>query len=315
MNIENLKADEGIVSKKLFDIFQRFSDREFIFAEPGGNYGDYLIYKGAYKLAKSANLKFTALKFSEFHKRTYSDETIIYIHGSGGFVPWWFDSGIEVIKKISQEFKGFLILGPTTFSDDIDFLKPALYDCMGNSHFKKLFIFAREQKSYSILEKCLPCPAEVICDHDTALNLVMSDLSTGAKPSGRYDLYAMRYDKERPTGQFYNYFFWLDPIDASSSFAEWVDFHAHAKKIITNRAHSAILGNILGIPTVMLPNNYHKNRSIWENSLNDRGVQWSEQIDCSFLNRVIEANPALRRVFTSYKYRKILKFRLKYFRI
>jgi exopolysaccharide biosynthesis predicted pyruvyltransferase EpsI len=293
-------------------MFQRFSDREFLFGESGGNYGDCLIYQGAYKLAKLANLKYKCLNFSEFQQRTFNDQDIIYIHGGGGFVPWWSGQGMAMIKKASREFNGILILGPSTFSDDTAYVKSALYDCMGNNHFKALFIFAREQRSYSILEKCLPCHAEIMCDHDTALNLVRSDLIKGDGPIEKYDLYAIRHDNERPKDQLYNYISWLDPIDVSSSFAQWVDFHAQAKRLITNRTHSTILGNLLGIPTVMLPNNYHKNRSIWEFSLRDRGVQWLDKIDCLPLNRVIEASPTLRHVFTSNKYRKILKLRLKY---
>jgi exopolysaccharide biosynthesis predicted pyruvyltransferase EpsI len=300
------------VSKKLFDLFQGFSGREFIFGESGGNYGDCLIYQGAYKLAKSANLKFKRLSFAECLENTFNDNDIVYIHGGGGFVPWWSGKVMTMTKKLSQEFKGTLILGPTSFWEDIEYLKSALNDCLGGNHFKKLFIFVRDHRSYSILEKCLPCQAQIICDHDTSLNLVRSDLIAGNKRLDKYDLYAIRHDRERPAGQFYNYFSWLDPIDVSSSFDEWVDFHARAKKLVTNRTHSTILGSILGVPTVMLPNNYHKNRSIWEFSLRDRGVQWSDKIDCFSLNRVIEANPMLRHVFTSYKYRKILKLRLKY---
>jgi hypothetical protein len=50
--------------------------------------------------------------------------------------------------------------------------------------------------------------------------------------------------------------------------------HAYADRIISNRLHSAIVGSVLGRPVDLLPGNYHKNRSIWEFCLSQRGVRW-----------------------------------------
>jgi exopolysaccharide biosynthesis predicted pyruvyltransferase EpsI len=302
----------GIVSRKLLDVFQRFSDRKIFFIEPGGNFGDHLIYKGAYKLAKAAGLDMTVLSFAEFEQKKFGPADTLYIHGGGGFVPWWSGKPMKMLKKLSQEFLGTLIVGPTTFSDDAEYIRTVFNDCIGGHNFKELFMFTRDLLSFAILEKHLPCRAHIACDHDTALNLTKADLVQGEHPAGGYTLYALRQDKERPASQPYDYLSWLDPIDVSSSFEEWLQFHWRAKKIVTNRTHSTIVGMILGIPTVMLPNSYHKNRSVWEFSLRDRGVQWLDHIDVGGFNGRIETSPRLKNFFTSRKYRKLLKLRLNY---
>ena len=55
-----------VVSNKLFNLFKRFKDHKFVFVEPGGNYGDYLIYKGAYKLANFLKIQFHSVNYQEF---------------------------------------------------------------------------------------------------------------------------------------------------------------------------------------------------------------------------------------------------------
>jgi exopolysaccharide biosynthesis predicted pyruvyltransferase EpsI len=303
--------EQGVVSLKLLDLFQRFSDRDMFFIEPGGNFGDHLIYKGAYKLAKVAGLRYDILTFAEFEQRRFGPHDILYIHGGGGFVPWWSGKPMRMLKKLADEFTGTLIIGPTTFSQDGEYIKAVLKDCIGQNHFKELFMFTRDEVSLGIIQKYLPCQAQIACDHDTALNLVAADLLKGQAPVlGKYTLYAIRQDKERPADQPYNYFSWLDPIDVASSFEEWLNFHRRARKIITNRTHSTIVGTILGIPTVMLPNSYHKNRSVWEFSLRQRGVQWLDRIECGPLNQRIDGNNRLKELFTKRKYRKLLELRL-----
>jgi exopolysaccharide biosynthesis predicted pyruvyltransferase EpsI len=308
MKQENTKP--YIASHKLLEVLQRFSGRSIFFIEPGGNFGDHLIYKGAYKLAQAGGVPFTILTFEEFQVKKFGPNDVVYIHGGGGFVPWWSGKPMKMLKKLSEEFLGTLILGPTTFSEDAGYIQTVLKDCLGSNNFKELFVFTRDQISFAIIQKHLPCQATVICDHDTALNLVKEDLIQGAVPHGKYVLFAIRQDKERPASQPFDYFSWLDPIDVSSSFEEWLGFHARARKIVTNRTHSTIVGSILGIPTVMLPNSYHKNRSVWEFSLRDRGVEWLDHLECGPVNRMIEGNTRLKDLFTRRKYRKLLKLRL-----
>jgi exopolysaccharide biosynthesis predicted pyruvyltransferase EpsI len=50
---------------------------------------------------------------------------------------------------------------------------------------------------------------------------------------------------------------------------------AHARRIVTDRLHFAIAGLIVGREVVLLPNVYHKNRSMWETWLCRLGCGWS----------------------------------------
>ena len=119
-------------------------------------------------------------------------------------------------------------------------------------------------------------------DEDTAFALDPSDLirlsRAPARPRGRYDLIVSRKDDEMPQerpgalGRGVE----LDPALYATSFEHWIRIHLHAKTIVTNRLHSAILGAIYGIPVTLMPGSYHKNRSVWEFSLKCRGVEWAD---------------------------------------
>ena len=96
----------------------------------------------------------------------------------------------------------------------------------------------------------------------------------------------------------------LDPALYATSFEHWLRLHAGARQIISSRTHSAIAGSILGKPTIMLPGSYHKNRSIWEYVLKDRGVVWGETLEPpSFPRRAksLIRNTVLRLSRCSYK--------------
>ena len=300
---------EEIQTKQLLSVFENLPKTQVSFIEPGGNFGDHLIWKGAYKAARLARVAYSALSYEQLMQRSFGPEEVIYVHGGGGFVPWWSGKPMRMLAKLSAGFKGTLVLGPTTFLDDESYIREIFRQCFSEASFKRFFLFARERTSFELVTrtKTLPCNAEIILEHDTAFNLRREDVLTEiVEPKGPV-CYAIRHDKERPEGQGFNYLSWIDPIDISDTFEQWVRFHARSSALVTNRTHSTILGTLLGIPTTMLPNGYHKNRSIWEHSLAARGVEWRDSIDCPQINRIIERDDFLRSVFTSRKYRKLLK--------
>jgi exopolysaccharide biosynthesis predicted pyruvyltransferase EpsI len=251
------------------------------------------------------------VSYEQLMQKRFGPDDVIYIQGGGGFVPWWSGKPMRMLAKLSAEFHGTLILGPTTFMDDEPYIQEVFRNCFYKASFKRFFLFAREKTSFDLVNKirALPRKAEVVLEHDTALNLLREDVLTENVERKGPVCYAIRHDKERPEGQGFNYLSWIDPIDISDTFEQWVRFHARSNALVTNRTHSTILGTILGIPTTMLPNGYHKNRSIWEHSLSERGVQWRESIDCPRINRTIEKDAFLRSIFTSRKYRKLLKIK------
>ncbi|PKN26922.1 MAG: hypothetical protein CVU64_16890 [Deltaproteobacteria bacterium HGW-Deltaproteobacteria-21] len=298
-----------IVSKTLFDLFRRLSSHSFLFIEPGGNSGDSLIYKGAYKLAARAQLQYEAVRHEEIIDRLNEvpSDKVVYIHGSGGFVPLWSGRPSIALRRLVATFNGTIILGPSTFSEDVDYLKESLINFISDGRCRKVFIFAREHTSYLVLKQWLPSWVELLEDHDTALNLQAQDFDI-TRLEQIYALYAIRADKERSPKQKMDIFSSrLDPVLCCRSFEEWFLLHARAKEIVTNRLHSSILGSILGKRTTLLPNSYHKNRSLWEFSLKSRGVLWREALPVNPLNEWLSNQSLIRRLRFSCFAERLIK--------
>jgi len=305
-----VSVNNPIVSTTLFDLFRQLSSHAFLFIEPGGNSGDSLIYKGAYKLAAQAHLQYKAARHEEVIDRIYAvpNDNVIYIHGSGGFVPLWSGKPSAALRKIVSTFNGIVILGPSTFSKDVDYLKKSFINSISEGQSRKLFIFTREHTSYLVLKRCLPSWVELLEDHDTALNLQASDFDT-SRIKQKYSFYAIRADKEMcPTQKMNVFSSRLDPAPYCRSFEEWFLLHARAKEIVTNRLHSSILGSILGKCTTLMPNSYHKNRSVWEFSLASRDVNWRESLPVDPLSTWLSNRSFIRRLRFSRFTEKLIKF-------
>lgn len=69
-----------------------------------------------------------------------------------------------------------------------------------------------------------------------------------------------------------------DPVFVSPNHYAYIAEAAKAKEIHTNRLHYAIAGLILGKDVTLYPNDYHKNRSVWEAELAALGCKWKDLI-------------------------------------
>lgn len=101
--------DDRLRMKDLFNKHKENDTYSFLFVEPGGNCGDYLIYKGAEKLANICGIKYKSVTSHEFLDNSYPHESVVYIHGSGGFVPWWSGTPILALKKLSLIIPALLL--------------------------------------------------------------------------------------------------------------------------------------------------------------------------------------------------------------
>lgn len=305
---EHIHREYGVASTETLRIFREYRSREFIFVEPGGNFGDLLIYRGAEKLARLAELKFTSVKHNEFMNSSYPKKSVVYIHGSGGFLPFWSGTPIKELRKAISEHYEVVVLGPSTFSNDKAFLEKVMCSHMEKARANKILVLCRDRVSYIVLQQCISGNVELLLDHDTALNLQSEDLPQSNCGNGRFTLYAIREDKEAYNIKNKEYFsVWVDPVKYCKSFEEWVKIHAHAKKIVTNRLHSAIAGTILGKETILLPNNYHKNRAVWQFSLKSRGVTWKEELPTCFLSRLVEFIPPMKAIAKRSKFQTLIR--------
>ncbi len=293
-------------STLLLSLFRQYKKHKFIFVEPGGNYGDYLIYRGAYKLADFSGIDYQTVKFMNFMTSEYDSDTVIYIHGSGGFVPWWSGTPMQALNRIVKTHRGMTIVGPTTFYTDSSFLKESIKPIFRGCSCNKVYIFARERVSYAFLKDNLPSTVEILLDHDTALNLNYQDLHKD-QVYGKYKLYAIRRDKELKDCFKRNILsLWLDPIRFCKNFEHWIMLHAMAKEIITNRLHSSILATIINIPATLIANSYHKNRSVWEFSLRERGVKWHEMHSVHSCFDTAKASRLTSRILESSKFEMLI---------
>jgi len=256
----------------LREVFEEFSNRKFIFVAPGGNQGDFLIYQGAFKLADELGLNYKhVLAPLNWKAETYGKSKVIYLHGGGGFTSWW-DWTPWLLRMLRDANpKKHIIIGPTTVDTNRRYLDHIL------NMDDEMTFFARERTTFNIMQHYCD---DVRLDHDTALHLNFGDgylrrVVGKFEPRNGHDLLVLRQDPETSTHlpreiRQRDFGVVCDPV----RIGDWGRLHMHAHRIVANRLHSAILGAILGKDTSLFAGAYHKNRSVWEYSLNDMGVKW-----------------------------------------
>lgn len=265
--------------------------------QPGGNYGDNLIYKGLSKLIHKldiecqrfgegkfrhdglrasipsvnpvSNAKWALNQFEYLRHRLTADPAAIYIHGGGNFNDLW-STGIQCYRSAVRFFDCPIVVGPQSCIFDRNDPAEIFEGVSNETHF-----FCRERYSSHLLDEATEGldHVSVHTDHDTALYLDAADL-VNSTPTPEYTLLAFRSDKEscNPTVETK-----LDsPLKArdlsvaEASFDGFVDAGAKADRIVTDRLHGAVLGVILEKPVVFYDNIYHKNRGVYEYSLADK---------------------------------------------
>jgi hypothetical protein len=203
-----------------------------------------------------------------------------------------------------------VVQGPQTIEASQPGIASRFAESLSDIRARHIVFFARERLSLTTLGDLALPGVETALDHDTAFHLDRGSLLALAKlermPGGRYDLTVLRDDDERPDstrgerarGAI------LDPAYVATSFAHWLRIHLFARRILTNRLHSAIAGALAGKAVTLAPGSYHKNRSIWEFSLAERGVQWTDGIQKG--SRAADWLP--RRLRKSYKLERLVFF-------
>jgi exopolysaccharide biosynthesis predicted pyruvyltransferase EpsI len=297
--------------KTLECVLTELSSQQFIFVEPGGNWGDYLIYYGAKVLAKKLGLEFESLTIKEFLERG-PDGANIYVHGGGGFNEWCSGAAFVCLQHALTHYEGCIVYGPCTTSMNEDFLDKNFAKCLQNRKAKSFTIFARENTTFDIFKRLSSFNVGVntYIDHDTAFHVTPEDVFTRIGESrDDYCLYGYRKDNEssevKHIGNMSKIV--LDPPMYAKSFDHWLRIHAYANEIITNRTHSSIIGAILGKETSLFASKYHKNRSVWEYSMQSTSVTWvSDDIALSISKRGFWMNFLPNKLHTSSKVQKIV---------
>lgn len=262
--------------RPLRNLFLSLRERRFLFVRTGGNWGDHLIYLGAEHLAGELGLNWRTLEFDQFMSEPASQPgDVIYINGGGGFTKYASGKATHCFRKGFQTPGAVVIYGPCTVADErvLQSLRPEI----NTARAARIAFFSRERRSAAIASDELPASVEQFLNEDTAFYLTREALlSRVGRIRRRANLIGVREDTEsvrssRSAGAFQSV---IDPANFAHTFDHWIRIHAGSKTILTNRTHSAICGAILGTPTTLFDGAYHKNRSIWEFSLEKRGVTW-----------------------------------------
>jgi len=262
---------------ELKELFAKHKDKTFIVVTPNkGNWGDELIRQGAKKLLRELNIKYEEWSRSGF-EFDRGEDIIFYIHGVGGFGRTY-PNVLSKAKAIRKHYPNNLIIyGPSTAMVGEEHLKQMKDEMITDDKF---ILFARERTTFNYLRHNFPdlnlyldvCPSlhlmkedliskNISQDEIKILTAIMAREDTFEKPETEPSQFSIAGSMR------------FDPVDARD-FAEFINYHLYSGIIYTNRCHSAILGMILNKPVYMSNNNYHKNKSVWEYCLKDRGVQW-----------------------------------------
>lgn len=301
-------APAGVASVTLLSCLKACTGRLWVIGLRG-NFGDNLIWSGLEALLRRRASPFELVPYDRLDVFSPSSEDTIYIHGGGGWVPFWSGTPERVLKDLVIRHQGQIIIGPSTFSPNMDYLEAALFAPLRIAAGRTT-VFCRDRPSFEIVASRVGDFARVMLDHDTAMNLTRDDILDFGEPVGLsrgYRLFALRDDAEsRPSGACRVLRAPIDPVRYCYSFKHWVRLHARAGSIVTNRLHSAICGSILGVPTTLLPNSYHKARGVWEQSLAARGVQWAERLPPDWLGELEERLGITRYWQRSRKFQRLI---------
>jgi hypothetical protein len=301
-------AAAGAATATLEQLFQANRDRPWIFIRPGGNWGDHLIYAGAEHLARRCGVEWVSHDFATFSNTATTESHVVFLHGGGGYNSWGSGRPFELLRNAAARDVSMVVQGPQTIEASQAGIASRFAAALEQVRARRIVFFARERTSLSTLRGLGISGIETSIDHDTAFHLDRNALlelaGLGQTPAGRYDLTVMRDDDERPdtTRGAKARGVILDPAYVATSFSHWLRIHLFARTLLTNRLHSAIAGALSGKPVTLAPGSYHKNRSIWEFSLVDRGVEWSDGIRTD--RRLAEWVP--ERLRKSYKLGRLM---------
>jgi exopolysaccharide biosynthesis predicted pyruvyltransferase EpsI len=124
-------------------------------------------------------------------------------------------------------------------------------------------VYVRERASLELYPRGILAP-------DLALGL---DCGPYPPPRRRLGVH-LRKDTERGIPRNW---FPRDPVKLCRTPHEYLQLAARYESIVTDRLHFAICGLLLGRQVVLLPNSYHKNRSMYETWLRDLGCMFAPE--------------------------------------
>lgn len=229
------------------EVFEPWSGKTAGYLKANGNVGDWMIDLATQQLANTFGTKLVEIRMGD----NVRDLDVIFSAGAGNFGRY--DN--ERIKREWALSTGYpVVVLPQTAGGDSERDHP--YHT----------VWFRDHNSKHFRDQCNFAP-------DLALALTYPQMGEASNPQGIF----LRKGWE----QVAEFSHPEDLGDAANvaSVDEYMIKASRYEKIITNRLHFAIAGLIQKRHVTLLPNNYHKNRSVWESSLAVLGCHWRDTIN------------------------------------
>jgi exopolysaccharide biosynthesis predicted pyruvyltransferase EpsI len=225
--------------KRFSDIFSEWQGKRVGYVRNPGNAGDDMIYAATVQLFTEY-----AINWIEWDGTQKVD---VILFGGGGSMGGYYSAFLKRKKCLSSNIP--VVILPQSWMSEED--KPYIR------------LWCRERDSLQFAgENAKLAP-------DLALGLRWHNEQEIIHESGVF----LRKDAE---GLFKNIPCDGDPIEMAKNHSDYLKLAASYGKIVTDRLHFAIAGLICGRKVTLLPNSYHKNKSMWETWLKDLGCEWSD---------------------------------------
>ena len=229
------------------------------YVRPAGHVGDSLIELAMRQLFRHYGIRW---RLHDFAGRTAVD---VLVFGGGGSMGTRSPHNYDLRTQALASGLPVVIL-PQSFTDRED------------RRFAKVFV--RERSSLDLRPDGILAPDLMLGLEWPAADRPVQDLGI-----------LMRRDHER-TGRRLQLS--RDPASLCRTPAESLALAARYRRIITDRLHFAIAGLHAGREVTLLPNNYHKNRSMHETWLADLGCRFAESVEAALLRQAAESRCGTR---------------------
>ena len=238
------------------------------YIRPSGNVGDQLIELATFQLFNAYGIRW---KLISADGRPDADELVF---GGGGNMGTYYQSNWN-LRGRSLAFGLPMSILPQSFLTRED--RP----------YHRVYV--RERSSLGLSNRGILAP-------DMALGLECSNSTRPQSGTGIFIRRDCELAVKRP---------WRarDPARLCKTPEQYLQLAARYQRIITDRLHFAICGLILGRDTTILPNSYHKNRSMYETWLSDLGCKFAANVS----HALRQNNPTIVRFSTAWKLGRTLK--------
>jgi len=244
-------ARRALLGPDAFDhVISPLAGRRVGYVQPVGHVGDALIELAMTQLFAEFGIRWLPLDLDD------PREVDVVVFGGGGSMGRRSPQN-HAIRTRALSLGLPVVIMPQSFTDRED--RP----------FARVFV--REQASLGLRSDGVLAP-------DLALGLAWPSAGPPVQDLG----ILMRRDHER-TGRLLQLA--RDPVALCDTPAETLALASRYRRIITDRLHFAIAGLHAGREVTLLPNNYHKNRSMHETWLAGLGCHFAESVEAALFHK------------------------------